>query len=262
MFDFQPGNTALLVSIPHAGLGVPDDIGARLTDKAHQLADTDWHIPQLYNFLEELDVSVIAATQSRYVVDLNRPPGNESLYPGQATTGLAPITSFDGEPLYRDGVAPDDTEREGRVDRYWRPYHDKIETTLEEIRQRFGYALLWDAHSIRSHVPRLFSGRLPDLNFGTNAGQSCDTKLVKRLLAVAEETPTFTHVLNGRFKGGYITRRYGSPDEDVHAVQLELSQVTYMQEEPPYPFLEEQAGTIRPVLRRLIETMLDWKPSG
>ena len=262
MYEFHPGRTPLLVSIPHAGLELPADIAARMTDTANQLVDTDWHIPQLYNFLDELGVSVIAATQSRYVVDLNRPPDGESLYPGQATTGLAPTTSFDGEALYRIKQEPDGKEIDGRIERYWRPYHDRIERELREIRQRFGYALLWDAHSIRSHVPRLFNGRLPDLNFGTNAGQSCDSKLMKRILSVAEETEGFTHVLNGRFKGGYITRRYGSPEEDVHAIQLELSQATYMQEAPPFPFLEERAQAIRPVLRRLIETMLDWKPSG
>ncbi len=262
MYEFQPGDSPLLVSIPHAGLEIPSDIANRMTDRAHLLADTDWHIPQLYNFLDDLGASVITASQSRYVVDLNRPPGGESLYPGQATTGLTPTTTFDGDALYRDGSEPDKEETDARVERYWRPYHDRIETALQDIRQRFGYALLWDAHSIRSHVPRLFSGRLPDLNFGTNAGRSCDSKLVKRILAVAEETDAFTHVLNGRFKGGYITRRYGSPDNDIHAIQLELSQITYMQETTPFAFLEDRAESIRPVLQRLIETMLDWKPSG
>ena len=252
----------LLVSIPHAGLGLPDSVSARLTPVAMELGDTDWHIPQLYDFLQDIGASVIAADQSRYVVDLNRPPDGASLYPGQATTGLAPTTTFDGESLYKNGTEPTEAEIAERVETVWHPYHARLELELDRLRQQFGYALLWDAHSIRSKVPRLFSGRLPDLNFGTNAGQSCDPKLVKRILAVAEETDAYTHVLNGRFKGGFITRRYGAPENDIHAVQLELSQATYMQEEPPYPFLEEKAAGIRPVLRRLLETMLDWKPSG
>lgn len=262
MYDFHTGDTPLLVSIPHAGIAIPDDIRPTLRPAAMDLIDTDWHVPQLYNFLSDLGASVIAATHSRYVVDLNRPPGGESLYPGQATTGLAPTTNFDGDALYEPGKEPTDTDIESRVAAYWHPYHEKIAAELERLKGHFGYALLWDAHSIRSHVPRLFKGRLPDLNFGTNAGQSCDPKLTKRLLAVAEECKGFTHVLNGRFKGGFITRRYGAPESDVHAVQLELSQITYMIEEPPFPFSEERAASIRPVLRRLIETMIDWKPSG
>lgn len=261
-YVFREGTTPLLVSIPHAGLEVPDAIAGRLTQKARELGDTDWHIPQLYDFLEGLGASVLAATQSRYVVDLNRPPDGATLYPGQATTGLAPTTTFDGEPLYLVGAEPDEKEIEARVDAYWNPYHAKLQDALENLKRQYGYALLWDAHSIRSRVPRLFDGGLPDMNFGTNEGASCDTKLTKRILAVAEDVTDFTHVLNGRFKGGFITRNYGNPDRDVHAIQLELSQATYMDETPPYGFRPEKAARIQPVLKHLLETILDWKPSG
>jgi len=261
-YEFREGTTPLLVSIPHAGLGIPDPIATRMTDKAKELGDTDWHVPELYDFLEAMGASVLAATQSRYVVDLNRPPDGASLYPGQATTGLAPTTTFDGEPLYQKGAEPDAREIDIRVDLYWHPYHTKLLDELEHLKRQYGYALLWDAHSIRSRVPRLFEGGLPDMNFGTNEGRSCDTKLMKRLLAVAEEVTDFTHVLNGRFKGGFITRNYGNPELDIHAVQLELSQATYMEETPPYEFRPEKAQRIRPMLKSFLETMLAWKPSG
>ncbi|RVU38589.1 N-formylglutamate deformylase [Hwanghaeella grinnelliae] len=261
-YEFREGTTPLLVSIPHAGLGIPEPIAARMTDKARELGDTDWHVPELYDFLHAMGASVLAATQSRYVVDLNRPPDGASLYPGQATTGLAPTTTFDGEPLYQKGEEPDAREIDIRVDLYWHPYHTKLLDELEHLKRQYGYALLWDAHSIRSRVPRLFDGGLPDMNFGTNEGRSCDTKLTKRILAVAEDVTEFTHVLNGRFKGGFITRNYGNPDLDIHAVQLELSQATYMDETPPYNFRPEKADRIRPTLQLLLETMLAWKPSG
>lgn len=261
-YQFREGTTPLLVSIPHAGLEIPDTIAGRLTETARALGDTDWHIPQLYDFLADMGASIVAATQSRYVVDLNRPPDGASLYPGQATTGLAPLTTFDGEPLYLKGAEPDKAEIRARVETYWRPYHEKLLEELEHLKRQYGYALLWDAHSIRSHVPRLFDGGLPDMNFGTNEGRSCDTKLMKRILSVAEDVTDFTHVLNGRFKGGFITRNYGNPEQDVHAIQLELSQATYMEEEPPYRFIPEKAARIRPVLKQLLETVLDWKPSG
>ncbi len=261
-YEFREGTTPLLVSIPHAGLEVPDAIAGRLTEKARELGDTDWHIPQLYDFLDGLGASVLAATQSRYVVDLNRPPDGATLYPGQATTGLAPTTTFDGDPLYLAGAEPDENEIKARVETYWKPYHAKLHEGLENLKRHYGYALLWDAHSIRSRVPRLFDGGLPDMNFGTNQGDSCDTKLTKRILAVAEDVTDFTHVLNGRFKGGFITRNYGNPDQDVHAIQLELSQATYMDETPPYGFRPDKAVRIQPVLKHLLETLLDWKPSG
>lgn len=261
-YAFREGTTPLLVSIPHAGLEIPDTIAARMTDKAHELGDTDWHVPQLYDFLGDLGASVIAATQSRYVVDLNRPPDGASLYPGQATTGLAPTTTFDGDPLYKKGAEPTSGEIEDRVRTFWHPYHAKVLEELEHLKRQYGYALLWDAHSIRSRVPRLFDGGLPDMNFGTNEGRSCEPKLMKRLLSVAEDVRDFTHVLNGRFKGGFITRNYGNPEQDIHAVQLELSQATYMDETPPYDFRPDKAKQIRPTLKLLLQTMLEWKPSG
>jgi N-formylglutamate deformylase len=261
-FLFSGGSGPLLVSMPHVGLHIPDDIAGCMTDLARRVSDTDWHIDRLYDFLDDLGASTIAATHSRYVVDLNRPPDGASLYPGKATTELCPTGTFDGEPLYRDGATPDDAEVSRRVARYWKPYHEQLAAELQRLKAAHGYALLWDAHSIRSVVPRLFEGRLPDLNIGTAGGASCGPGLAKQVLAAAEASQTYSAVLNGRFKGGYITRQYGRPGEDVHAIQLELSQRTYMEEPPPFAFREELAEGVRPVIKRMLETVLDRAATG
>ena len=257
-YRFTPGTAPMLVSMPHVGTEVPAAIAARFTEAAGPLPDTDWHVDRLYDFLDDLSVSVIAATQSRYVVDLNRPPDDEPLYPGASNTGLCPATTFDGAAIYRAGAEPDAAEIAERRETYWRPYHECLRTELDAIRARFGIAILWDAHSIRSHVPRFFEGRLPDLNFGTGGGGSADPKLLAVLEDAAAGTAGYSWVSNGRFKGGAITRTYGDPDWGIHAVQLELSQVTYMSEAAPYRFREGLAAGIRPVLRQLVEATLDW----
>jgi len=257
IYDFRPGRIPLLVSMPHVGTELPADIAARLTDEARALPDTDWHLPLLYDFLDGIGASVIVARMSRYVIDLNRPPDDTPLY-ASATTGLCPSVLFDGRKLYRPGAEPDDAERRARLETHWRPYHHRLEAELTAMRQRYGVAVLFDAHSIRSVVPRLFEGRLPDLNIGTAEGASAAPELAARLVEVASGAggDGFDHVLNGRFKGGYITRRYGRPGEGWHAIQPELSQRTYMDEEgPPFAFREERAARIRPHLRRWVETL-------
>ena len=189
---------------------------------------------------------------------MNRPPYGTKLYPWQSTTVLCPLESFDGEPLYLAGAQPSEDEVAGRVAAYWRPYHEKLAAELAALRDRHGLALLWEAHSIRSRVPRLFEGRLPDLNLGTAGGASCAPELGKKLSAIANEAAGYSAVLNGRFTGGYITRHFGRPGEGVHAVQLELTQASYMEETHPFAFDEGLAQKLRPTLRRLIETMLEW----
>lgn len=255
-FEFRPGRIPLLVSMPHVGLGLSPGLTERLVPEARDLPDTDWHLPRLYDFLDEVGASVLIATHSRYVIDLNRPPDDKPLYAG-ATTGLCPDTLFDGSRLYREGQAPDAAERARRLETYWRPYHDKIAATLEAMRAEHGVAVLFDAHSIRSEVPRLFDGRLPDLNFGTNDGASVGGDIAQRLLAACAGAPQYTHVLNGRFKGGYITRHYGQPDRNIHAVQLEMSQIVYMDEDRPFGFREDLAQGIRPVLRSIVGVLAE-----
>lgn len=229
VFEYSAGTAPLLISSPHDGRHIPPRIAKRMTDVGRAIPDTDWNVVRLYSFAHEIGASFLAASCSRYVIDLNRSERDEVLYPGQHSTGLCPVASFRGEAIYRDGAQPDDRERLERIETYWRPYHDKLARSLREIKSRFGYALLWDAHSIPGEVPLLFDGTLPDLNIGTNGRNSCAEELELSVSKAATNSP-FSSVLNGRFKGGYITRHYGSPENDVHAVQLELAQRCYMDE--------------------------------
>ena len=200
-----------------------------MTDAGRALPDTDWHVRQLYEFAEGLGATVIAARYSRYVVDLNRASTDESLYDGQVATGLCPQKTFDGDAIYRDGEGVTAEEQQARVTDYWQPYHDRIAELLAGARERFGYALLWDAHSIPSEVPRLFDGRLPALNIGTNDGRSCAGSITRAVTGIASGSG-YSTVVDGRFRGGHITRHFGAPQDNVHAIQLELSQRNYMDE--------------------------------
>ena len=223
------GVSPLVISLPHVGTELPAKIASQLTARARQVEDTDWHVDRLYAFAKDAGASWVAARYSRYVVDLNRPPDNASLYPGQATTGLVPTESFDGESLY-EGLLPDAQELQARLSEYWAPYHAALQRHLANAVARHGYALLLDGHSIRSHVPRLFAGRLPDINLGTNDGASCLPHVIEAVTRVLQTQTAFSFVLNGRFKGGYITRHYGNPEASVSALQIELAQSSYMDE--------------------------------
>lgn len=257
LYKFKRGRAPLLVSMPHTGTFIPEELLGRLTPQGRTLADTDWHLERLYDFLDALGASRLVATHSRYVVDLNRPPDDENLYPGQDTTGVVPVDTFHKEVLY-SGAPPSAAEVLGRIEAYWKPYHAKLAEELSRLKAEHGYVLLWDAHSIFSAVPRFFEGRLPDFNLGTAGGRSCGAGLGERLIACAREAPGFSAVLNGRFRGGYITRAYGRPLEGVHAVQLELSEATYMEERAPFTFREDLAMRVRPHLRNMLQTMLAW----
>ena len=248
---YRRGSSALVVSFPHVGTFLPHSVGRGLHDCAARRPDTDWHLPRLYDFVHEMDATVIVATHSRYFVDVNRPPDGANLYPGQDTPRLCPVDTFDSQPLYRDGEPADD-EIARRLAAVWHPYHRRLAGELERVRAEHGRAVLWDAHSIVAEVPRLFPGRLPDLNLGTADGASCDPALGRALADAARRHEAFTSVLNGRFKGGYITRRFGDPARNVHAVQLEMVCDTYMQESSPYTFRREKADRVRPVLRELL----------
>ncbi len=259
LFQFHAGTAPLLLSMPHAGTHVPPDIAGRLTEEARQVPDTDWHLERLYAFARGLGASVLVATHSRYVVDLNRPPDGSSLYPGQSVTGLCPVDTFDDTPLYADPAqVPVAAEIEERRRRYWDPYHAQLRAEIDRIRAQHGVAVLWDAHSIRSVLPRFFDGRLPDLNLGTADGTSCDPALARELLAIGMAAPGYSAVLNGRFKGGYITRHYGDPGRNVHAVQLEMTQASYMQEALPFDYLPDTAMGVQPHLRRMLQACLDF----
>jgi N-formylglutamate deformylase len=249
------GTAPLLVSLPHDGTHVPPAIAARLTDAARAVPDTDWFVSRLYAFARDLGASVLVPSHSRYVVDLNRPPDDTSLYPGQNTTGLCPTTRFDGGPVYADGGAPDDAEVHERVRTYWQPYHDALRAELARLRAAHGRVVLWEGHSIRSEVPFLFDGRLPDLNLGTAAGASCAPALQARLEAVLGAQSDYSWVANGRFKGGHITRHYGAPGEGVDAVQLELAQHTYL-DESDGSYDAARAARLQRVLASLLRAAL------
>jgi len=255
-FVFHSGTRPLLVSMPHAGTWVPSELAARLTAPAREVHDTDWHLERLYDFAVDLGASILRATHSRYVVDLNRPPDNANLYPGQNTTGLCPVDAFDGTPLYLAGQPPGEAEIAARREAVWQPYHAQLAQELARIRSLHGVAVLWDAHSIRSMVPRFFEGRLPDFNLGTADGASCDPALAEAVLAIANAAPGYTAVLNGRFKGGHITRHYGRPETGVHAIQMEMAQCTYMQEQMPFDYLPEAAAKVQPHLQAMLQAVL------
>ena len=266
IFHLTRGGGPLVVSAPHAGVALPSEVAAQLTPAALLSGDTDWHLRELYAPLcARLDATLLTARLSRYAVDLNRPESDESLYPGQRTTGLCPRESFEGEPLYPHGGEVSPTEKARRVEAYWRPYHRALRHALDTAVARHGWALLWEAHSIRSEVPLLFEGLLPDLNMGTNAGRSCAPEVrgrVEELLAAHPAARGYTWVMDGRFKGGHITRSYGRPAEGVHAVQLELSQRAYLRDEraplrgarPEWD--EEAAAGARALIGDLLEAAL------
>lgn len=247
------GSAPLLISLPHDGSTIPEAISARMLPAAQRSVDTDWHVGRLYEPLAKaLGASVLRPTASRYVVDLNRPADGQALYPGRRETGLVSTIGFNGQPLYRDGEEPSADEIQRRVNEFWRPYHDALSQELERLLAEHGRVVLWEGHSIRSRVPMLFEGQLADLNVGTAEGASCDPALQAKLQSMLEGQSRYSFVVNGRFKGGYITRHYGRPEAGVQAVQLELAQLNYMDEDS-FAYDEGKAAalqqTIEPLLR-------------
>ena len=259
LYRLRSGASRLIVSMPHVGVTLPGWLEQRLTPAARGLADTDWHLPLLYDFLDSLDATVLVATHSRFVIDLNRPPDGASLYPGQATTGLVPTETFRGEPAYFVGAAPEAPEIERRRLDYWVPYHDALASEIRRIRQHHGHAVLWDAHSIASELPRFFEGRLPDLNFGTARGASCAPTLIEAVLAPVRAQSRYSWVLDGRYTGGYITRHHGQPASGCHAIQLEMSQLIYMDEEAPFALRPDRCARLRPLLQACLSAAAGWR---
>ncbi|MEP7101393.1 MAG: N-formylglutamate deformylase [Burkholderiales bacterium] len=262
MFSFTPGTAALLVSFPHAGTEIPERLAARMTPEALQRADVDWHLPQLYDFVHAMGASTIAARFARHVIDLNRPPEDTSLYPGQDVTGLLPLDTFRKQPLYLPGQVPDVAEAQQRRATYWQPYHDRLRAELERLRALHGSVVLWDAHSIASVMPRFFDGKLPDLNLGSADGLACAPAFQSAVEAVVRAQRQFTHISNGRFKGGHITRHYGRPSSGIHALQLEMCQSTYMDETAPFAYRPDLAKTVQPLLERMLNAVLQASTQG
>jgi len=261
LFEITRGDGPLIVNVPHAGTLVPGAIAARLTTAARALPDTDWHVEKLYAFAPSLGATLMCATRSRYVVDLNRDPSGAVLYAGADNTEVCPTRTFADAPIYADNRVPDAAEIEQRIVEHFEPYHRALGAEVERVRARHGYAIVLDGHSIRSEVPRFFAGRLPDLNLGTADGASCSVRLAQQATSVLATADGFTHVVNGRFKGGWITRHYGRPSVDVHALQLEMAERAYMDEAPPYRWDPARAAALTGVLRRLVDTLLAWRPA-
>jgi formiminoglutamase len=257
------GDVPLIVSLPHTGTGIPPEIEARFVSPWLARKDADWWVEKLYDFATDLGATVVRTAISRSVVDVNRDPSGASLYPGQATTELCPTTSFDGEPLYRDGQAPDAAEIAARRGRFFDLYHGALSGEIARLRQRHERVVLYEAHSIRSTVPRLFDGQLPQFNIGTNDGQTCDPALTATVEAACDASG-LSRVTNGRFKGGWTTRRYGQPAQGVHAIQMELACRGYMDdpvEAPtpdtwPSPYRPDQAAPMRAVLTDVLSACI------
>jgi N-formylglutamate deformylase len=254
------GRTPLLVSLPHVGTQIPPDQQPRYVPRALETEDTDWYLDKLYAFVTELGASLLVPRYNRYLIDLNRPPENTPMYEGTNNTELCPTRFFTGEPLYRAGQAPDDAEIQRRVRTHWQPYHATLRGELDRLKAEHGYVLLYDGHSIQSQLPWLFEGTLPDLNLGTADGEACAPELRDALAGVLAAQTRYSHVVDGRFKGGYITRHYGQPQHGVHAVQMEKCWRTYMPESLPTRWDDTIAQQVQPLLRQLLQTMLAWKP--
>lgn len=251
------GDGPVLLAQPHGGTWLPADIHARLNDRGRALADTDWHIDRVYEGLLP-GATVVRATFHRYAIDANRGPDDASLYPGQNTTGLCPVTDFDGRDIYLPGQAPQADEIAERLVRFHAPYHAALVAELDRIRARHGVAILYDCHSIRSHIPFLFPGTLPDFNIGTADGTSCDPRIESETLNTCASATGYSHILNGRFKGGWTTRHYGRPDQGWHAIQMELAQSTHLETEAaPYAYSDEKAARLRPHLSALLHRLAE-----
>jgi N-formylglutamate amidohydrolase len=259
--DFHPGSSPLLISVPHAGTGLPEDLRGRLSEAARALPDTDWFVDRLYGFAQAQGASMLIAQASRLVVDLNRPSDDQPLYTGAEThlmTGVLPMQCFSGAAVYLPGSEPSKAEMAERLQTYWQPYHQRLNQSLQEIRSQHGFAIVLDAHSIRAEVPLLFDGRLPDLNLGTNKGASAAADLI-RLSADCLQASDYSLVVDGRFKGGYITRHYGQPDQQIHALQLEIAQSTYM-DEGSASWNASRASPLQRHLQKLVAALSQWAP--
>ena len=259
--EVSRGEGPVVLGLPHTGTWLPEDVAARLNERGRALADTDWHVERLYAGLLP-GATTVRATFHRYLIDANRDPAGASLYPGRNTTGLCPETDFDGRPIWREGEAPGEAEVERRRAEHHAPYHAALAAELDRVRAAHGVAILHDCHSIRSRVPFLFDGTLPDLNVGTDGGATCAPEVERAVVEVCEGAEGLSCVLNGRFRGGWTTRRYGRPGEGLHAVQMEIAQSAYLAEEaPPWTYDEARAARLRETLRAILARLADLAPT-
>ncbi|MFC5386611.1 N-formylglutamate deformylase [Aquamicrobium segne] len=265
VFEVHQGTSPVILGLPHTGTYVPDDIKVRLNDNGLTLSDTDWHIEKLYDGLLD-SVTTVRATFHRYCIDANRDPEGISLYPGQNTTGLIPETDFDGVAIWKEGEAPTKADIADRIARFHKPYHDALAAEIERVKSIHGVAVLYDCHSIRSHIPFLFEGKLPNFNIGTDMGKTCDARIEAAAVEITARAQGYSSILNGRFKGGWTTRHYGRPEQNIHAIQMELAQSTHlMSESLPFAYDDSKAArlrlTLKPLLQRIEQIALEMKRS-
>ncbi|OUS38068.1 N-formylglutamate deformylase [Rhodobacterales bacterium 56_14_T64] len=260
MIEVIQGSSPLVLGLPHTGTEVPPEIWNQLNQTGQTLADTDWHIHDLYGGLVP-DVTSVRTPIHRYVIDVNRDPGGVSLYPGQNTTTLCPLTNFDGQAIYRDGMQPDTAEIDRRREIFHAPYHAALQAELTRVKAIHGFAILYDCHSIRGDIPFLFEGRLPDFNIGTNLGTTCDRAIETVVASRCQAAEGYTDILNGRFKGGWTTRHYGSPTDGYHAIQMELALGTYCAEAPPWTIIPTRAANLREHLTHILSDLSNWRPT-
>jgi N-formylglutamate deformylase len=253
VFEVQQGVSPIILGLPHTGTDVPDDIFQRLNANGKILADTDWHIHTLYDGLLP-DVTTVRAKFHRYVIDANRDPEGVSLYPGQNTTGLISTTDFDGKAIWNQGQEPTEADIKTRLKKFHAPYHAALKAEIDRIKAIHGIAVLYDCHSIRSLIPFLFEGRLPDFNIGTDSGRSCHSSIEQAVQEITADAKGFTSILNGRFKGGWTTRHYGKPEQGIHAIQMELTQASHLSTEaPPFTYEKDKAAKLRKTLKLILE---------
>ena len=249
---FHHRNSPILISVPHDGTIIPDDMAANMHEYALKTPDRDFFVAQLFSFAKDFDISLLKTNISRYVIDMNRPADDTSLYPGQSVTELCPTSTFDNKDIYT--IKPTREDIQQRINNYWQAYHQIIADKLQVIKQQHGFAILIDAHSIKSQVSRFFDGQLPDINIGTNSGQSCSQEFADKFEKVLKVQSNYSYVFNGRFKGGYITRNYGKPEDNIHAIQIELSQINYL-DETANRYLPEKAEKLKTLLIRAINSL-------
>ena len=253
------GSSPIVLGLPHTGTFVPDDVAAKLNDNGRKLADTDWHIDRLYADLMQ-QITTVKANFHRYVIDANRDPSGVSLYPGENTTTLVPLTDFDGLSIW--DVSPTDADVMHRRTAFHAPYHKALNAELMRVRDLHGIAILYDCHSIRSGIPFLFDGTLPDFNIGTNLGATCDPQIEAATRTICDSATQYSSITNGRFKGGWTTRHYGQPTNGIHAIQMELAQSTYLTDETaPWTYDDTKAAQLRPHLTSILTTLADLAPS-
>jgi N-formylglutamate deformylase len=248
-YRYQPGETPVLMCISHVGTAVPAEAAAAMTDAALALPDTDWDIDRLFHFAPALGVGFLKASVSRHVVDLNRDPADADGLP------VCPFVTLGGTPVYRPGAEPGAGTIAERLDAYWQPFHERLDAALTTIRDRFGVAVLIDLHSIPS---ARIGADAWDVSLGTWDGATASPALADRMAAALEAAGSNLIEIDGPVRGGHVVRRYGRPQQGVHALTVVVNQDMYIEAEPERRYREDRATVLRPRLERMLGAAVEW----